>query len=100
MHGFLLLFLTQTLNKERAIWSMKEFGLAEPSLLHQDQGTGGLAGRRQLSMMRSNQAGLTGMQALDDRGSINEISSTNHTHEMGVELRNFDAGGAMHFGSI
>lgn len=40
------------------------------------------------------------MQALDDRGSINEIPSANHTHEMWVELRNFDAGGAMHFGSI
>lgn len=40
---------------------------------------------------------LTGVQALDDGGGIDEVPSADHTHEMGVQLGDFDAGGAVHF---
>lgn len=40
---------------------------------------------------------LTGVQALDDCSGINEVPSADHAHEVGIELRDFYAGGAMHF---
>lgn len=40
----------------------------------------------------------TRMETLNDRRGIYEVSSTEHTHQMGVELGNFNPGCPMHGG--
>lgn len=36
------------------------------------------------------------METLNDRGGIDEVPATEHTHQMGVELGNFNPGCPMH----